>query len=95
MHPDWAREIREECLCCFCREGHVEPDCSLCADFPAFFFKQWGEWAPEDDFSAETLDKRGYHHLEVGGVTLARLGRKRAGRLLDGREWNELPRGAS
>lgn len=29
MHPDWVREIREQCI-----EAEI-----------AFFFKQWGEWA--------------------------------------------------
>lgn len=31
MHPDWARSLRDQCAA---------------ADVP-FFFKQWGEWAPE------------------------------------------------
>jgi len=37
MHPDWARSIRDQCVS---------------AGVP-FFFKQWGEWAPEEcaDFS--------------------------------------------
>jgi protein gp37 len=42
-----------------------------------FFFKQWGEWLP---------------HHEMGGISsFYRVGKKAAGRLLDGREWNEMP----
>ena len=49
-----------------------------------FFFKQWGAWAPEPD--------------AAGGFAAGRtvraerpVGKKRAGRLLDGRSWDELP----
>jgi protein gp37 len=54
MHPDWAREIRDQCV----------------AAGVAFHFKQWGE-----------------HNSD-----LIHIGKKKAGRLLDGREWNEFPR---
>jgi protein gp37 len=40
----------------------------------AFFFKGWGEWFP----------------VESGNVKSIRTGKKRAGRLLDGREHNDL-----
>ncbi len=40
-----------------------------------FFFKQWGEWAP-------STSVRGYRY---------RVGKKEAGRELDGRTWDELP----
>ena len=53
-----------------------------------FFFKQWGEWlpsmqdgAPGDDQILNASDKP------------VRVGKKSAGRLFDGREWNELPGG--
>jgi protein gp37 len=93
MHPDWARSLRDQC-----RSAGV-----------AYFFKQFGEWAPIDDDTP-----RGAKLVYVdarGGVTpaispyepgcpcdhdprsepMVRLGKKRAGRLLDGREWNEFP----
>jgi protein gp37 len=37
MHPEWARSIRDQCSA---------------ARVP-FFFKQWGEWLPEDQFGAD------------------------------------------
>jgi protein gp37 len=41
----------------------------------AFFFKQWGTWVPSDDLTESYL----------------RLGKKEAGRHLDGRTWDEVP----
>jgi protein gp37 len=45
-----------------------------------FFFKQWGGWVPGDG--------------DCVGQQYYRVGKKAAGRLLDGREWNEFPGGA-
>lgn len=42
-----------------------------------FFFKQWGEYAQSPSDGIYTFGTR--------------VGKKRAGRLLDGREWNEFP----
>jgi protein gp37 len=42
-----------------------------------FLFKQWGEWAPAQD--------NGF------GQRMVRVGRRTAGRLVDGRSWDELP----
>ena len=49
-----------------------------------FFFKQWGEWAPSPEIGLP-------YHFEDGDHAF-RIGKKTAGRLLDGREWNEVPR---
>ena len=75
MHPDWARSIRDQCQA---------------AGVP-FFFKQWGEYAP-DCFCQN--DKP---HVMVprpapgkmGGMF--RCGKHAAGRLLDGVEHNNFP----
>lgn len=50
----------------------------------AFLFKQWGEWAPDYSTSDPILDH-----------PMRRVGKKHAGRQLDGREWNEYPAGVS
>jgi protein gp37 len=68
MHPDWARSLRDQC------EAAGVP----------FFFKQWGEWAPQG------ILKTG-RHLQFPADIMDRIGKKAAGRLLDGREWNEVP----
>ena len=90
MHPDWARSLRDQCQA---------------AGVP-FFFKQWGEWGigasrEKDD---EWLPDHLYPTKTVFGQPawiaardapwsplMERFGKARAGRLLDGREWNELP----
>ncbi|HVR41410.1 MAG TPA: DUF5131 family protein, partial [Thermoanaerobaculia bacterium] len=46
----------------------------------AFFFKQWGVWGPQIH---GVQDHR--------AVRLARLGKKVAGRELDGRTWDDVP----
>jgi protein gp37 len=56
----------------------------------SFFFKQWGEWAP---VSTAT----GLHELPFGEYDVktrfgfTKAGKKQAGRMLDGLEWNEFP----
>lgn len=87
MHPDWARSIRDQCA----------------AAGVAFHFKQWGEWARCGDWYAEhpvslpLLTSIGHAWTDrpelVGphAEWLARVGKKAAGRLLDGVEHNGLP----
>jgi len=88
MHPDWVRSVRDQC-----QEAEVP-----------FFFKQWGEWVPDDfqtvlpsgntpkqcsvhAYTGETFD----HSYPYNAVDMMRIGRKAAGRLLDGQEWSEFP----
>lgn len=86
IHPDWARSLRDQC-----RAAAVP-----------FFFKQWGEWAPQFDADGKPLPYmiRGKEevfpdHPDHPGAdvfsALLKVGKKAAGRLLDGREWNEFP----
>ncbi len=63
----------------------VRDDCQA-AGVP-FFFKQWGEWTPylhEFEHAKQTCAK-------VDGWLFYKVGKKAAGRLLDGRTWDELP----
>jgi len=90
MHPDWARTLRDQCI----------------AAGVAFHFKQWGEWLPTDQnpqlcAHASQVEMRIDKHGDFNGITrerdnveMNRVGKKTAGRLLDGREWNEFPREA-
>jgi protein gp37 len=55
-----------------------------------FFFKQWGEWGPHPiakPHPTEQFIKTGEGHF----VNIARVGKKAAGCLLDGKEWKEFP----
>lgn len=57
-----------------------------------FFFKQWGEWTTQYPQGVNMASREmAYSH----GETFYRVGRKAAGRLLDGREWSEYPGGAN
>lgn len=79
MHPDWVRQLRAECQA---------------ADVP-FLFKQWGEHCPAGQVVAVPREhKPSQAHVFPDGRLTIRVGKKAAGRLLDGREWNELPKAA-
>ena len=90
MHPDWARSLREQCKA---------------AGVP-FFFKQWGAYCPDGDscvgeaggsMSPDVAWPDGSiswgHKDDHGGwgMRLARVGKKSAGRLLDGVEHSAFP----
>jgi protein gp37 len=83
MHPAWARLLRDQCAA---------------AGVP-FLFKQWGEWAPRGPIpggdEASDLrkgvvqymigDGREFDgHFRRGDVAVRRVGKRAAGRLLDG-----------
>jgi protein gp37 len=54
----------------------------------AFFFKSWGEFRPlslQDDMDRLAMI------MAPGLEAMARIGRRKSGRLLDGIEWNEFP----
>ncbi len=77
MHPDWVRSLREQC-----QDSNVP-----------FFFKQWGEWVkpsqmPDEIYSAieEVGDGIGISDVE------RKVGKHASGRLLDGVEYNEIPK---
>lgn len=53
-----------------------------------FLFKQWGEWAP-GSVDPRAIDKN-YHQFNDGAEVI-RVGKKESGRLLDDKEYNELP----
>ena len=55
-----------------------------------FFFKQWGEWMPTPDLASEIQESEEIAG-RFDGVSM-RVGKKRAGALLDGREWRGGPR---
>lgn len=53
-----------------------------------FHFKQWGEWAPASSLPSNKVQSR----IVADGAIMVRLGKKAAGRHLDGRTWDELPK---
>ena len=83
MHPEWARSLRDQCAS---------------AGVP-FFFKQWGEFKTIYENTNVALGKsdrwlnlaggHGFHGERV--VAARRVGKKAAGRLLDGRAHDAFP----
>jgi protein gp37 len=58
------------------------------ADVP-FHFKQWGDWAPGQGINLAAARKTAREAHD--GTLMFRLGKKAAGRLLDGETWDGLP----
>ena len=84
MHPDWARALRDQCT----------------TAGVAFFFKQWGEWAPDGFAKGWLEDRRRYigDAVTICGSdgfrqVMRRTGKKAAGREIDYRSWDEYPGG--
>lgn len=80
MHPDWARGLRDQCT-----EAGVP-----------FFFKQWGAYAPDGQIlpSGEVLtvgpiDEK--WDIFEDGQRAYRVGKHKAGNLLDGEVWEQRP----
>ncbi|GAA4439631.1 DUF5131 family protein [Phytohabitans houttuyneae] len=74
MHPDWARSLRDQCV-----RAEV-----------AFFFKQWGAWAPGD--------RNGWYSRSHwvddgtgGNEAFMYAPRSKSLRELDGRTWDQYP----
>jgi len=83
MDPAWARNALYRC-----HQSGVP-----------FFFKQWGEWLHISQmpaaFTPEELERVSFKTVmnnQGDGVMYFRVGKKRAGRALDGVEYSEFPR---
>jgi protein gp37 len=61
----------------------------MAADVP-FHFKQWGDWVPGLRVGNETCNSAAARKVDDGTVML-RVGKKAAGRLLDGEMWDGMP----
>jgi protein gp37 len=73
--PEWVRTLRDEC-----RASQI-----------AFHFKQWGHWAPSLPHGVSAKQR-----LELGAdgserSVLYAIGKKAAGRILDGETWDQIP----
>lgn len=85
MHPDWPRSLRDQCTS---------------AGVP-FFFKQWGEYGEREvpgTHSVYCHARRNFienepigHEWNPDGKFMIKCGKAAAGRVLDGRTWEEVP----
>jgi protein gp37 len=88
-HPEWFMSLRDQCVA---------------AGVP-FFFKQWGEYASYTYgyLDADEILKHPHMTIDIDGRVLndedddrraslmVRVGKKRAGRVLQGRTWSQFP----
>lgn len=106
MHPDWARSLRDQCQSAgvsffFKQWGEWGPDTGPLDDcYPNSTIRR--DPIMEGDARCAVLVDGAWQHFESGygapielcsgpGDFVYRLGKRRNGRLLDGREWNEVP----
>jgi protein gp37 len=73
--PNWIRSLRDEC-----RSLKIP-----------FHFKQWGHWAPELPHGITAKQKYRLIHGDSSETTLYAIGKSAAGRILDGRTWDQIP----
>lgn len=75
-HPDWFRSLRDQCA----------------AWRVPFHFKQWGEWIDHDQPGVDMLGtERSPLHFWTEAHASVRIGKKAAGRTLDGVIHNDRP----
>jgi protein gp37 len=78
MYPWWVRGLRDQCVA---------------AGVP-FFFKQWGEYVTLSEMPEDTYRKWDIQHGTEAWTRddpRWRVGKKAAGRILDGRTWDQFP----
>lgn len=92
MHPDWARSLRDQCAAAgvpflFKQWGEWTPGENVNKQHGTVVTADWyaGEWSlGEEDMASSG------NHID-NEPDLYRIGKKKAGRLLDGAEHNEFP----
>ena len=106
MHPDWARSLRDQCRAAgvaffFKQWGEWSPillegdenrsptaayPMEGCSDHTYHLFSQEAcFWLPNGEFKHWPFVE------ELPAIGARRVGKRAAGRMLDGREWNEVP----
>lgn len=96
MHPDWARSLRDQCVSAgipfffkqwgeWANVGECDDPCGRCV----MAKRAWNGTAWRGSELTGTEWEAGSHL--TGALQLHPVGKKAAGRLLDGREWNEYP----
>lgn len=99
MHPDWARSLRDQCAnagVAFFFKQHGEWLSADQAQFPPRTDPIWTNWSSDrtQPLTPAGRLKRDERWLDPGDAIVARLGKRRAGRELDGRTWDEYPAAA-
>lgn len=93
-HPDWHRYARDWCLTNgiayhFKQWGDWAP--GECCNFSQLRTEKTADWLGDRWFFDRITSTQAIGLHRDDAPDLYRVGKKRAGRLLDGREWNEMP----
>lgn len=76
INPHWVRMLQNQCA----------------TERVPFFFKQWGEWMESGDaFRADIIGAESKFPWGVMQPLMTWVGKKKAGRTLDGKTYSELP----
>jgi protein gp37 len=77
-NPEWFSSIRDQCL-----DARIH-----------FHFKQWGNWRPVTLRQAAGIKVKTLVTSNGGEILVGNLGKKKAGRLLEGETWDQFPQSA-
>lgn len=98
MHPDWARSLRDQCVAAgtsffFKQWGEWTPGENVPAEITGWRANAtYGPWVGGDEWLFSESDMGDPEADWDSEPDLYRVGKKAAGRLLDGRTWDEMPR---
>jgi len=93
-HPDWIRGLRDQCLDAgvpffFKQWGEWAP--KRTTGIKSIKSKRWGVITEKGEYLSETTPWNGHDDDGSGEAVVVKVGKKAAGRLIDGREWNQFP----
>lgn len=95
MHPDWARSIRDQCqasgVAFFHKQNGEYLPCGPVENDDEFSGGQAFECASGGRSSITSLNRGRY--IKLDDQIMEHVGKRCAGRLLDGVEWSEFPKG--
>lgn len=74
-NPEWFASLRDQCLTAGIR----------------FHFKQWGNWKPVQPHQVNGYKSKTLFLSSGDKIIIANVGKKKAGRTLEGRTWSQVP----
>lgn len=97
MHPEWARAIRDQCVAAgvpffFKQWGEWAPIINPVRSVGCGVMVRAGDVVVTKDGRTAPIDDQLNCVLEGEGTPMRKVGKKKAGALVDGREWKEFPR---
>ncbi len=96
MHPEWAASLRKQCEAArvsfmFKQWGEWMPESAMTNAQRMHDLGQYECLFTKLDGSTHWIDKEDHTPFDASDVRMVKIGKKSAGRLLDGRTWDEVP----